>query len=395
MALGPKQRGQHRARRKDAAKIEAITVNVLVLNAGSSSLKYRLMRMDSAESVLTHGLVEAVQNFSDAVVHAIEHCKPLGIGAVGHRVVHGGPRFREPVRITPEVIAAIRQASDLAPLHNDQALVGIETAQRLLPDKPSVAVFDTGFHATIPDVAGLYAIPTELVAKHALRRYGFHGISHRFVSQRLIECLHRPAAGTRLITCHLGNGASICAIRDGKSIDTSMGLTPMEGLVMGTRSGDIDPGLVLYLMTGLGMSAQQVDDLLNHRSGLAGVSGISGDLREVERAADTGNKQAELAIQMFAYRVRKYIGAYAAALGGVDAIAFAGGIGEHSAPMRQRICAGLEWLGIWLDRQRNGDAKPDAICPIHVERSVVGVWVVPTDEEQQIAREVRDLLRVD
>lgn len=391
-------------------------MNVLVLNAGSSSLKFRLLNMTNQETVLASGLVEkwgtpqaalrmevkgqppecrsvAAETPTHAAEHAIEACRPLGIDAIGYRVVHGGPRFTEPVRISNQVIDDIRDVSHLAPLHNGLALAAMEAGQKILPDIPGVAVFDTAFHRTMPDVAALYAIPPDLARKHALRRYGFHGISHRYVSQRLLECLNRPAAGSRLITCHLGNGDSLCAIRDGKSIDTSMGLTPLEGLMMGTRSGDIDPGLVLHLMTSIGMNAQEVDDLLNRRSGLSGVSGLGSDLRDIEKAAGSGNALAELALDMFAYRVRKYIGAYSAALGSLDAIAFAGGIGEHSPQMRARICGGLELMGILLNARRNDSAASDANTPIHADDARIQVWVVATDEELQIAREIRQLLQ--
>lgn len=389
-------------------------MNVLVLNAGSSSLKFRLLRMRPDEAVLASGLVEkwgtpqatlrmevsghalqhrsvAAETPADAAAHAIEACRPLGIDALGYRVVHGGPRFNEPVLLSEQVIDDIRAVSHLAPLHNGLALAAMEAGRKTFPDKPAIAVFDTAFHRTIPNVAALYAIPPELAEKYALRRYGFHGISHQYVSQRLLECLGRPATGSRLITCHLGNGASLCAIRDGQSIDTSMGLTPLEGLMMGTRSGDIDPGLVLHLMASIGMTVEDVDELLNRRSGLLGVSGLGGDLRDIEQAAQSGIARAELALEMFAYRVRKYIGAYMAALGSVDAIAFAGGIGEHSPGMRARVCAGLCAMGISIDPARNAGG---VVASIHADGSPVQVWVIPTDEELQIARDVvRSLLQ--
>jgi acetate kinase len=390
-------------------------MNVLVLNAGSSSLKFRLLRIGTGDPLLAGGLVEkwgtsqatlklevsgqsvqsrpiAAASQTHAAEHVIDACRELGIDATGHRVVHGGPKFREPVRVTPQVIDSIREVSHLAPLHNALALAGIEAALRALSNKPAVAVFDTAFHRTLPEVAALYAIPPELAEQHALRRYGFHGISHQYVSQKLIQCLDRPAAGTRLITCHLGNGASVCAIRDGISVDTSMGFTPMEGLVMGTRSGDIDPGLVLHLIINQGMKPAEVDHLLNYGSGLLGLSGRSGDMREIEQAAAEGDRRADLAREMFAYRVRKYIGAYAAVLGGVDAIAFAGGIGEHSPSTRQRICEGLSFLGAVPDQKRNEAASGTRESFIHAGTSRVQLWVIPTDEEMQIAREVNSLL---
>jgi acetate kinase len=261
----------------------------------------------------------------------------------------------------------------------------------LLPNVPGVAVFDTAFHRTIPDVASTYAIPVDIAQKHGLRRFGFHGTSHRYVSQKLLESMGRSAPGTRLITCHLGNGASVCAIRDGCSIDTSMGMTPLEGLVMGTRCGDIDPGLLMYLMTSERMTVHELDDLLNRHSGLIGLSGRSSDVRELIAAA-ASDPRAELALAVFAYRVRKYIGAYAAALGGIDAVAFSGGIGERSADMRWRICQGLEFIGIDLDAARNAAARADTSTPIGKPAARAQVWVIPTDEELQIARDVRDML---
>jgi acetate kinase len=386
-------------------------MNVLVLNAGSSSLKFRLLDMSAGETVLANGLVEkwgtaeaglrvevggkpaerrsvAAETPAHAAEHAIEVCRPLGVDAIGHRVVHGGWKYQEPTRVTPQVIEGIREVSSLAPLHNGLALAGIEAAQRTLPQIASIAAFDTAFHRTIPPVAANYAIPTELGERHHLRRYGFHGISHQYVSQRLIELLGRGAANTRLITCHLGNGSSVCAVRDGKSVDTSMGLTPMEGLVMGTRSGDIDPGLVLHLMTALGMTAKEVDDLLNRRSGLVGLSGRSGDVRDLEQAAASGDEESAAALGSFAYRVRKYIGAYVGALGGIDAVAFTAGIGEHAIAMRARICTGLEFLGIRLDTRKNGSATGSESVRVSADDATVQVWVVPTDEERQIAREV-------
>jgi acetate kinase len=335
----------------------------------------------------------AAESPADAAEHAVHVCQSHGIDAMGHRVVHGGPRFVQPARITADVVKAIREVSSLAPLHNANAIQGIEAGLKLLPRVPAGAVFDTAFHARLPDVASRYAIPYELAEQHALRRYGFHGISHRYVSQRLLQCLGKAAAGTRIITCHLGNGASVTAIRDGQSVDTSMGLTPMEGLVMGTRSGDVDPGLLLHLMTALKMPAAEVNSLLNHRSGLLSLSGRSADMREVQQAAAAGDVRANGALEAFAYRARKYIGAYAACLGGLDAIAFAGGIGEHSAEMRARICGGLGFLGVDVDANSNARVSGDAEARISRDSGPVQVWVVPTDEEGQIARELYDVLR--
>jgi acetate kinase len=368
-----------------------MTSNILILNAGSSTLKYKLIRMGDGETILAHGdLDRAVE--PEAARRVVETCRSLGIDAVGHRIVHGGSLFTRPTRITAAVVDDIRQTSHLAPLHNGAALAVIEAVTALLPDKPSVAVFDTAFHQTMPPVAMFYALAPSIAGPNDLRRYGFHGISHRFVSGRLLECLGRPAAGSRLITAHLGNGASLCAIRDGRSIDTSMGMTPMEGLVMGTRCGDIDAGLVLHMMERLKMSTVQVNEFLNDRCGLLGVSGRSQDVRELETAAKTGDGPAAMALEMFAYRTRKYIGAYAAALGGLDAMAFCGGIGENGAVMRQRICQDLQFLGIQLDATRNSQASGKTAQSISADRSPVQVWVVPTDEELQIAREIATLL---
>ena len=400
-----------------AAQI-ATRIRVFVLNAGSSSLKFRLMELGAPvpERVLADGLVEkwgtgeaslrisidgkaterssvSAESPRQAAEHAIRACLPLGIDALGHRVVHGGAKFEAPARIDDSVVREIEAVSHLAPLHNDLAIAGIRAGLSLLPDRPAVAVFDTAFHRTIPEVASRYAIPIELADKNDLRRFGFHGISHQYVSNLLLEVMNRPAVGTRLITCHLGNGSSLCAIRDGQSVDTSMGLTPMEGLVMGTRSGDIDPGLVLHLINSMGMSGSQVDELLNRHSGLLGLSGRSGDVRDLEQAAAAGNSRAELSLESFAYRARKYLGAYAAALGSLDAVAFAGGIGEHAVSMRARILRPMEWLGIRLDQARNASAPPQDPARISSDDSPVQVWVIPTNEELQIARDVRGVLQ--
>jgi acetate kinase len=396
-------------------------MNVLALNAGSSSLKFRLLRVDESDSEsdsasLAAGLVEkwgtpeamlrlelpgkadehhavAAETPQQAAEEAIKACLSLGIDAIAHRVVHGGPSLMQPVRITPDVITAIGAAERFAPLHNGLALAGMRAAMEVAPKAASVAIFDTAFHRTIPEYASTYAIPIDLTRKYSIRRYGFHGISHQYVSGQLIKRLGRPAQGTRLITCHLGNGCSVCAVRDGKSIDTSMGMTPMEGLVMGTRCGDVDPGLMLYLMNLPDVTAKELDEMLNHRSGLAGLTGTGGDVRDIEKKALAGDAQAKLALEIFAYRARKYIGAFAVALGGIDAISFAGGIGEHSAGIRRQICAGLEFLGIVLDGQRNDGADPDQSAPLHADESKVEIWLIPADEERQMAAEVFALLQ--
>jgi len=347
-------------------------VAVLALNPGSSTLKFALYR---GETLAAKDVVEvhSERSMTAATAAILERLQGERLEAAGCRVVHGGSRFVEPVLVDDAVLTGIAELAELAPLHNPPALEVLHETRRRLPKTPLVAIFDTAFHQTLPPVASTYALPGDLAERRGLRRYGFHGISHGYVASRL----RKP----RLITCHLGNGASVCAIRDGKSIDTSMGLTPMEGLVMGTRSGDIDPGLILYLLRG-GMSAAEVDDVLNHRSGLLGLSGRSGDVRELEAANDA---RAELALELFAYRVARYIGAYAAVLEGLDAVAFTGGIGEHSPSMRQRMCRRLAFLGIELDEARNRSAK-GVEARISADRAAVEVWVVPTDEEWEIAR---------
>lgn len=341
-------------------------MNVLSLNPGSSTLKFALYR-DGVEAV--RDVVEVGADGIGAGAETVITAHPAD--AIGCRVVHGGARFVAPARVDDAVLAEIAALAALAPLHNPLAVEVLTAARRLAADRPLVAVFDTAFHQTLPEVAFSYAVPPEL----GVRRYGFHGISHGYIAARLPH--------PRLVSCHLGNGASVCAIRDGRSIDTSMGLTPMEGLVMGTRSGDVDPGLVLHLLRG-GRSREEVDDLLNHRSGLLGLSGISGDLRTLEK---DGGPRAELAMEVFAYRVAKYIGAYAAALEGLDAVAFTGGIGEHSASMRARICRRLSFLGIALDDELNRAAS-GVEARISAKEGRVEVWVVPTDEEAEVARAV-------
>jgi acetate kinase len=327
-------------------------MTILVLNPGSATLKFAFGKESGVieHARMTEATAEVLQRFSQ-------------VDAVGVRVVHGGSRFVQPTVVNDEVLDGIRELSSLAPLHNPLAVAVIEEVRRALPRVPIVAVFDTAFHQTMPEVASTYAVPPEL----GVRRYGFHGISYAYIASRIkVE---------RLIACHLGNGASVCAMRDGKSVDTSMGLTPLEGLVMGTRAGDIDPGVVMSLVR----QGIDVDDLLNHRSGLLGLSGISGDVRTLEASPDP---RAALALEVFAYRVAKYVGAYAAVLGGVDALVFTAGIGEHSAGVRARVCARLTHLGIILSEALNR-------APAKGERLIGGkVWVVPTDEEGEIARAV-------
>ena len=352
-------------------------------------MKYQLIRMPEGETI-AGGVVDHAPSTSaeDATAKLIDECRALGIDAVGHRIVHGGSLFREPVMIDHAVIDRLRALRPLDPLHNPAQVALVDAAMKLLPDVPHVAAFDTAFHRTLPDIAALYALPRDLSERYQLRRYGFHGLSYAYVSRALLVELGRDAEGTRLIVCHLGNGASVCAVRDGKSVDTSMGLTPLEGLVMGTRSGDVDPGLLFFLLREQDMSAADLDAILNDKSGLLGLSGLSSDVRELQDAAPT-NAQAAFALDAFAYRVRKYIGAYAAAMGGVDAVAFTGGIGEHSASMRARICAELGFLGIALDPWANAAANGKANASIGA--STVGVWVIPTNEELEIARSVEAL----
>lgn len=355
-------------------------MHILVLNPGSSTLKYRVydMVLPSAPLVLLSDTIDHLTPDTLPTAAADVLARTPNLDAIGCRVVHGGDRFSDPTRVTPDVLQAIRELGRLAPLHNPPAAAVLTRLTQLLPNVPIVAVFDTAFHRTLPDVAALYALPLNLACEKGLRRYGFHGISHRYVADRL----HQRTAGKRLITCHLGNGASITAIRDGKSIDTSMGLTPLEGLVMGTRCGDVDPGLLLHLLREEKLSLDEVDRLLNKESGLLGVGGHA-DLRDLQQANDD---RARLAMDLFAYRVRKYVGAYAAALEGVDALAFTGGIGEHSAPMRERICTPLHWLGVQFDSARNAQPGPGEVC-LTTPASHVQVWVIPTDEEGLIAQD--------
>jgi acetate kinase len=313
---------------------------------------------------------------------------PAEVCAVGHRVVHGGNTYSHQVIITDEVLQEIEKASELAPVHNPVNLIGIHEAQRLFPDVPHVAVFDTAFHQVMPPYAYLYGLPYEYFDQKRIRRYGFHGTSHKYVSLKVAEHLKRSYNELEIIVCHLGNGASVCAIDHGRSVDTSMGLTPAEGLIMGTRCGDIDPAILVHLMRTEGLGHKELDQLINKQGGLKGLSGVSNDMREIEAAADAGNARALLAIKTFCYRVRKYIGAYVAAMGGLDVLAFTGGIGQGSVWARSLACQGLAPMGICLDEQKNRNARGfDETCDISAEGSSVRVLVVPTDEERMIARE--------
>ena len=389
-------------------------MKILVLNCGSSSIKYKLFDMDSKE-VIAQGGIEKIglkgsflkltlPNGEKKVLEKDipEHTvgvefilntlvspeygaiKSLDeIDAVGHRMVHGGERFSKSVLLDKEVLEAFVACNDLAPLHNPANLKGVNAVSAILPNIPQVGVFDTAFHQTMPDCAYLYAVPYELYEKYGVRRYGFHGTSHRYVSQRVCEYLGIKAEGLRLITCHIGNGGSIAAIKDGKCIDTTMGLTPLEGLMMGTRSGDIDAGAVTFIMDKEGLTTTGVSNLLNKKSGVLGISGVSSDMRELEAAVAEGNPKAILAENMYFYRIKKYIGAYAAALGGVDVILFTGGVGENQASCRAGVCEGLEFMGVKIDAEKNKVRGEEAI--ISSDDSKVKVVVIPTDEELLIA----------
>lgn len=397
-------------------------MKVLVLNCGSSSIKYKLFDMDH-KAVIAQGGIEKIglkdsflkltlptgekkilekdipehtagvefilQTLTSAEYGAIKSMNE--IDAVGHRMVHGGEKFSQSVLLTKEVLDAFAACNDLAPLHNPANLKGVHAISAILPDVPQVGVFDTAFHQTMPDYAYMYAVPLELYKKYGVRRYGFHGTSHRYVSKRVCEFLGVSPEGQRIITCHIGNGGSITAIKDGKSVDTSMGLTPLEGLMMGTRSGDIDAGAVTYIMEKEGLNAAGVSNLLNKKSGVMGIFGESSDMRDLENAVAAGNPKARLAENMYFYRIKKYIGAYAAALGGVDIIVFTGGVGENQASARWGACEGLEFMGVKLDAEKNKVRGEEAV--ISADDSKVKVVVIPTDEELMIASDTMAILQ--
>lgn len=366
-------------------------MTILVLNAGSSSLKFHLFEAGpGAETLLTKGAIDRLGDSSGllaALDEVFRRIDGAAIGAVGHRVVHGGDRFTHSVVIDDAVESGIEELGALAPLHNPHNLEAIRAARRRLPEAVQVAVFDTAFHQTLPPRAYRYAIPEEYLKSKKIRRYGFHGISHRYIGTRFAEITGKPLSGLRLISCHLGNGCSICAIEDGRSVDTSMGFTPLEGLVMGTRCGDLDAGAVLHLIQNEGAAPAEVMRVLNYESGLLGLSGTSNDMRDLLGRAGRGDARASLAIEVFCYRVRKYIGSYLAAMNGADALIFTAGIGENAAEVRARICAGMDGLGIALDTAANnrGDVRERQIG-----FSAIPVWVIPTDEELLIARDTRD-----
>ena len=390
-------------------------MNVLVINCGSSSLKYQLINSDT-EDVLAKGLCErigidgrlvyqkagcdkeiteaampthkeAIQMVLDALVNdktgAIKSLSE--VNAVGHRIVHGGEKFASSVVITDEILEAVAQCNDLAPLHNPANLIGINACKELMPGVPMVAVFDTAFHQTMPEKAYLYGLPYEYYENYKVRRYGFHGTSHSFVSKETARFLGMDLENSKIIVCHLGNGASISAVKDGKCVDTSMGLTPLEGLVMGTRSGDIDPAIMEYIAKKEDLDIAGVMNVLNKKSGLEGISGLSSDFRDLTAGAKEGNKRAIAAIEVFCYRVAKYVGSYVAAMNGVDAIAFTAGIGENVGLVREKICSYLGYLGITLDAEAN--AKSGDNCVISAADSKVKVAVIPTNEELAICRE--------
>ena len=392
-------------------------MNVLIINAGSSSLKYQLMDPETG-AVSAKGLCERIYidgrlthnangkkivkdipmpTHSEAIAAVLAILvDPVDgvikstdeIDAVGHRVLHGGMEFFDSCIINDEVIAAIEKCIPLGPLHNPANLMGIRACQAVMPKTPQVAVFDTAFHMTMPPKAYRYAIPTEYYENDSIRRYGFHGTSHKYVTKRAIDLMGRK--DIKLVNCHLGNGSSLSAVKDGKCQDTSMGLTPLAGVPMGTRSGDIDPAVVQFVMNKYGMSADECLNMLNKKSGVLALSGVSSDFRDIENGAEEGNENCALALDKFAYEVRKYIGSYAAALGGLDCLVFTAGVGENSASMRARICEGLEFLGVKLDPEKNNTRGKEAI--ISADDSKVTVWVIPTNEELMIAQDTAALV---
>ena len=395
-------------------------MKILVLNCGSSSIKYALYNMDD-QSVITSGGIEKI-GLPDSFItiklngekHKWEHpikehtagvqfifevltsgeyavLKSLEeLDAVGHRMVHGGEKFNKSVRLTPEVMEAFAECNDLAPLHNPANIKGVNAVSALLPNIPQVGVFDTAFHQTMPDYAYMYALPYNLYKEYGVRRYGFHGTSHRYVSQRVCEFLGVKAEEKRIITCHIGNGASIAAVKFGKCVDTSMGLTPLEGLIMGTRTGDIDAGAVTYLMDKFNLDTKGISDLLNKKSGLAGVSELSSDFRDILAGIAAGNDKARLAKEMYTYRIKKYIGAYAAAMGGVDVILFTGGAGENQWEVREGATKGLEYMGVKMDQTRNRSCRATEAI-LSADDSQVIVCCIPTDEELMIALDTQAL----
>lgn len=396
-------------------------MKVLVINAGSSSLKYQLYNMKD-ESVLASGRVERIGMDSSIVTHepvgkpetrdvseildhitAVKRLKDMlihpvhgvlssmdEIDAVGHRIVHGGEAFKHSVIVTPEVKAEIKRLFDLAPLHNPAHMMGINAVEANMPGVPQVVVFDTAFHQTMPETSYLYPIPKVLYRRHKIRRYGFHGTSHSYVSDAAARFLDRPLESLKMVSCHIGNGASCAAIMDGKTLDTSMGMTPLEGLMMGTRSGDIDPAIVPFVMNKEELTLNEVNSMLNKHSGMQAIYGLSSDMREVEEAMAEGDANAKLAFEMYVYRLKKYIGAYAAAMNGIDVLLFTAGIGENSATLRKAVCSGITYLGLELDEALNSERKKET-REISTPASRLKVLVVPTNEELLIARDTYKL----
>ena len=396
-------------------------MKILVINCGSSSLKYQLIDMEN-ENVLAKGLCERIGIEGSKLTHkpagkdVLEKVEPMPdhqvavklvlealqdatygvitdvneISAIGHRVLHAGMHYSESIVVNEDVKKVVRDCFDLGPLHNPANLIGIEACEAAMPGIPNVAVFDTAFHQTMPEKAYMYAIPYEYYEKYDIRRYGFHGTSHRFVSKRLIEVAGLDVNNSKVIVCHLGNGGSISAVVNGKCVDTSMGLTPLEGLIMGTRSGDLDAAVVQYIANKEGKTVNEVIDILNKKSGVLGISGVSSDFRDVQKAQKEGNKRADIAIQAFVYRVAKYIGSYVAAMNGVDAIAFTAGVGENDATIRKEICSYLGYLGVTVDDEANKLRGEEV--KISGADSKVQVFAIPTNEELAIARETKDLI---
>lgn len=396
-------------------------MKILVINCGSSSLKYQLINMET-EDVMAKGLVERIGIEGSRIKHETigkekktietpmqDHKRALElvmesltneeygaiksldeIDAVGHRVVHGGEDFAQSVVIDEKVLKGIEDNVEIAPLHNPPNIMGIKACQRLLPNVKQVAVFDTAFHQTMPEESYIYALPYEYYEKYKIRRFGFHGTSHRYITNRAAEMLGKDVNEVNLITCHLGNGSSICAVKNGKSIDTSMGFTPLEGLAMGTRCGDLDPAILPFIMDKENLSTEEINTLINKKSGVLGISGVSSDFRDIEEARDQGNKRAKLALDIFEKRVRGYVGSYMTELDHVDAIVFTAGVGENSIEMRESICAGLKYIGIKLDPERNNVRGEDKL--ISSDDSSIKVFVIPTNEELMIARDTKELV---
>ena len=395
-------------------------MKILVLNCGSSSLKYQLINMET-EEVLASGKYERIGEDEAFITHKVNgqkieikhpaktHEEAVDftlkqlinpeykvidsldeISAIGHRLVHGGEKINKSVIITDEVVEVLKECIDLAPLHNPAGIIGIEACKKVMPGKPMVGVFDTAFHQTMPKERYIYPIPYEYYKKYGIRKYGFHGTSHRFVSKRVAEVMNKPIEDLKIITCHLGQGASLCAVDGGKSVDTSMGLTPLAGIPMGTRSGDIDPSIVTFLMNKENLTPDQMDNILNKKSGKLGVSGVSFDDRDIEKAMAEGNERAKLAIDTFVYQVIGYIGRFAAQMNGVDAITFAGGVGENGIDVRKQICESLSFLGVKIDEEKNNCRGKEV--EISTPDSKVKVFVIPTDEELTIARDTMEIV---